>query len=378
MSFYDAAKQLAKTNDDMVDYVELLEVGVRGGGQAVSAVDLEYGLRRARNMELLLGGRGRVTERGGKRTRVVLAPWSPRFAPYAAIRRANSWAEDMIRIGVGMDTMRHGGNIDQALNRIAKTQFDYDELTSFERTWMRRFIPFYTWTRKNVPYQLQQLGKNPAKYNRLLAAKRNLELGTEGEGTVPDYYLEPFGIRMPFKYKGAQVYSAPDFPFQDLFRYDPFREGAGGWKETMYKGMGMTSPIIKTPLEVVFGKQIFTGIPFSGRYQKTPSPLDNIPMVMDILGELGMAKKSPSGEWKMRDHHIYLVNGMLPSISFLRRMFPNEPKYQRTHARNMLSSLLGVSVNMNTPEVQRNWRANQKYERLSERQDWKDLVSRVR
>ena len=378
MSFYDAAKQLAKTNDDMVDYVELLEVGVRGGGQAVSAVDLEYGLRRARNMELLLGGRGRVTERGGRRTRVVLAPWSPRFAPYAAIRRANSWAEDMIRIGVGMDTMRHGGNIDQALNRIAKTQFDYDELTSFERTWMRRFIPFYTWTRKNVPYQLQQLGKNPAKYNRLLAAKRNLELGTEGEGTVPDYYLEPFGIRMPFKYKGAQVYSAPDFPFQDLFRYDPFREGAGGWKETMYKGMGMTSPIIKTPLEVVFGKQIFTGIPFSGRYQKTPSPLDNIPMVMDILGELGMAKKSPSGEWKMRDHHIYLVNGMLPSISFLRRMFPNEPKYQRTHARNMLSSLLGVSVNMNTPEVQRNWRANQKYERLSERQDWKDLVSRIR
>ena len=378
MSFYDAAKQLAKTNDDMVDYVELLEVGVRGGGQAVSAVDLEYGLRRARNMELLLGGRGRVTERGGRRTRVVLAPWSPRFAPYAAVRRVNSWAEDMIRIGVGMDTMRHGGNIDQALNRIAKTQFDYDELTSFERTWMRRFIPFYTWTRKNVPYQLQQLGKNPAKYNRLLAAKRNLELGTEGEGTVPDYYLEPFGIRMPFKYKGAQVYSAPDFPFQDLFRYDPFREGAGGWKETMYKGMGMTSPIIKTPLEVVFGKQIFTGIPFSGRYQKTPSPLDNIPMVMDILGELGMAKKSPSGEWKMRDHHIYLVNGMLPSISFLRRMFPNEPKYQRTHARNMLSSLLGVSVNMNTPEVQRNWRANQKYERLSERQDWKDLVSRIR
>ena len=378
MSFYDAAKQLAKTNDDMVDYVELLEVGVRGGGQAVSAVDLEYGLRRARNMELLLGGRGRVTERGGRRTRVVLAPWSPRFAPYAAVRRVNSWAEDMIRIGVGMDTMRHGGNIDQALNRIAKTQFDYDELTSFERTWMRRFIPFYTWTRKNVPYQLQQLGKNPAKYNRLLAAKRNLELGTEGEGTVPDYYLEPFGIRMPFKYKGAQVYSAPDFPFQDLFRYDPFREGAGGWKETMAQGLGMTSPIIKTPLEVVFGKQIFTGIPFSGRYQKTPSPLDNIPMVMDILGELGMAKKSPSGEWKMRDHHIYLVNGMLPSISFLRRMFPNEPKYQRTHARNMLSSLLGVSVNMNTPEVQRNWRANQKYERLSERQDWKDLVSRIR
>ena len=378
LSFYDAAKQLAKTNDDMVDYVELLEVGVRGGGQAVSAVDLEYGLRRARNMELLLGGRGRVTERGGRRTRVVLAPWSPRFAPYAAVRRVNSWAEDMIRIGVGMDTMRHGGNIDQALSRIAKTQFDYDELTSFERTWMRRFIPFYTWTRKNVPYQLQQLGKNPAKYNRLLAAKRNLELGTEGEGTVPDYYLEPFGIRMPFKYKGAQVYSAPDFPFQDLFRYDPFREGAGGWKETMAKGMGMTSPIIKTPLEVIFGKQIFTGIPFSGRYQKTPSPLEKIPMLMDILGELGMAKKSPSGEWKMRDHHIYLVNGSLPTISFIRRMFPNEPKYQRTHARNMLSSLLGVSVNMNTPEVQRNWRANQKYERLSERQDWKDLVSRVR
>ena len=367
-SFMDAAYKLRRTNKDMADYVDFLEAGVRGGGQAVSAFELETGLRNARTMRFLIGERGRVE----------LRPWKPTFAPFAAVRTVNSWVEDIIRIGVGMDTVRWGGTVNDGLERIAKSQFDYDELTGFEREWMRRFFPFYTWTRKNVPYQLQQIGANPSKFNKLLAAKRNLELGTEEEGVVPDYYLEPFGIRLPIKFKGAQVYTAPDIPFQDLGRYDPFRGGKDGWKETAKAAFGMTSPIIKAPLEVAFGKNMFTGIPFSGRYQRTPKAITIIPGLVDILSSVGMAKKAPTGEWKMRDHHVYLIQGLLPSIGVIRRMFPNEPKYQRNHVRNLISTLGGVSVNFNTPQVQQNWVANQKYEKLDESQDLKDLIRKDR
>jgi len=369
VTFVQAAERLAAKDAAMRPYVDLLKVGVRGGGQAVDAVELERGLRNARSMEILFGGR---LAKGGAQTSVSFKPWSPRFAPYQSVRTVNSWVEDIVRLGVGMDTMRWGGTVDDALTRIAKTQFDYDELTSFERNWAKRFIPFYTWTRKNVPYQLKQLGMHPGKYNRLLSAKRNLELGTEEEGVVPDYYLEPFGVRLPFSFRGATVYTAPDIPFQDLGRYFG-KDGLKGGAQNLLAGM---TPILKTPLEVAFGKQIFTGVPFTGRYQQAPNPITKIAPVMHALSAIGWAKKNPLGEWKMRDHHIYLVNGMLPTVGLIRRLFPNEEKYQQHQIRNLFSTLGGVSVQFNTPQVQLKWLQNQRYEQLDDRQDFKDLVSR--
>ena len=386
VSVLKAAKALeAGDPNRWKNYVELLEMGVRGGGQAVNAVELQIGLRQARNLEFLIGQRdktGRLVP-GGKQYNVSWKAWSPRFAPYQAVRSVNSWVEDVVRLGVGMDTMRWGGTADDALARIAKTQFDYDELTGFERKWMRRVFPFYTWTRKNVPYQLKQLGAHPEKYNRLLSAKRNLELGTEEEGVVPDYFLNPFGVRLPFGFRGATVYSAPDIPFQDLFRYDPFQQKEGqGWKygikQTAQNLLSMSSPVIKAPLETAFGKQVFSGIPFTGRYGVAPNSIEKIPGLSQALEGIGWIKRAPDGRKKMRDHHIYFITNLLPTLGLLRRLWPNEPKYQRNYVRSLISTLGGVSANFNTPEVQSNWLQSQRYDRLDRRKDHMDLISRLR
>ena len=376
VSVIKAAKALAKGDPNKwKNYVDLLEVGVRGGGQAVNAVELQIGLRNARSLEMLIGQRdktGRLVA-GGKQYSVSLKPWSPRFAPYQGVRAANSWVEDVIRLGVGMDTMRWGGTTDDAIQRIAKSQFDYGELTAFESKWMRRVFPFYTWTRKNVPYQLKQLGAHPEKYNKLLSAKRNLELGTEEEGTVPDYFLEPFGVRLPFGARGATVYSAPDIPFQDLFRYDPFR---GGVKESLMNVASSASPILKAPLEVAFGKQVFHGIPFTGRYGVAPNSITSvIPGLSQALEGVGWIKRGPDGTRKMRDHHVYFITNLLPTLGLLRRLWPNEPKYQDRWVRSLISTLGGVSANFNTPKVQSNWVQSQRYDRLDERRDRADLRS---
>jgi len=378
-NFLTAARSLAnskhKNADLYKDVVDLLEAGVRGGGQAVSSVELQYGLSNAWSLELLLGGKIRT---GGRMVGAVLNPFNPRFAPFNAVRTVNSWAEDVIRIGVGMDTLRFGGSVDDAIERIAKTQFDYDELTQWERTWARRIIPFYTWTRKNLPYQMEKFLTQPYKYNRLISLKRNLEMGTDAEGVVPDYYMEPFGIRLPIKYKGARVYTAPDAPFQDLFRYADITGPISGLKEIGQQIAASTSPIIKTPLEVGFGKQIFTGVPFTGRYQQAPNPITKIEPLMQVLQEVGLAKKNFHGDWKMRDHHIFLVNGLLPTISLIRRAWPNERKYQRNHLRNIVSFLGGVNINFNTAEVQHDWLQGQKWDEISERQDMQDLLRRMK
>jgi hypothetical protein len=367
----DAAKRLARNDDSFKDYVELLERGVRGGGQAVRSVELQRSLGGLRSLTLIFG------PKTGRQRQLVMAPWSPKFVPYKAVRDVNGWVEDMIRLGVGMDTMKRGGNLDDALNRIAKSQFDYGEMTAFEETWMRRFIPFYTWTRKNVPYQLQQLGMHPYKYNRILAAKRNLELGTEEEGTVPDYYLEPFGIRMPFSRKGATIYSVPDLPFQDLFRYDPLRGGLReGVKDTV-KNLGwQVTPMIKTPIEMMSKTRFASGIPFSGRYQQVPPAIEKMGFLLPILEQTGWAKRTPTGEWKMRDHHIYGVGNMLPTIGLLRRVWPNEERYQRRQLTSLFSVLGGMSVQFNSPDAQYDWALSQHYDRLREQRELRDLLGR--
>ena len=368
VTFIAAARELAKDDALFNDYVGLLERGVRGGGQAVTAVEMQQTMGGLKTLDYVFGMPG--TKKLG---RVTFAPWSARFAPYQAVRAANGWAEDMIRLGVGMDTLKNGGSFDDALGRIAKSQFDYGELTAFEQEWMRRFVPFYTWTRKNVPYQLKQLGAHPYKYNRLMAAKRNLELGTKEEGVVPDYYLEPFGIRMPFSRKGATVYSVPDLPFQDLLRLDP--TGAKGPGGSLRALLWQLSPMVKTPIEVLTKHQMGAGIPFRGDYQTVPKPMLAMGFLMPLLSTVGMAKKDPlSGEWRMRDHHIYAVGNILPTLGQLRRIWPNEERYQKRQLTALMSFFGGLNVQFNTPDVQYRWQQHQKWNQMNALQDLRDQM----
>ena len=41
-------------------------------------------------------------------------------------------------------------------------------------------------------------------------------------------------------------------------------------------------------------------------------------------------------------------------------------------------TMFGMSANFNTPEVQSNWLRSQRYERLAERNDRMDIISRTR
>ena len=402
LSFVEAARKLAEASDDeyLNNYVTLLEAGVRGGGQATVSVRIptaggvqrllpdQYSINAAvgrssgagtlqmANTPVGLGNhvRGQIVfgmpdAAASDLVATSAFPWASNFAYYQMIRSANMQVEDIIRLGVGLDTMRWGGSVEDGLERIAKSQFDYSELTEFERNVMQRFMPFYTWTRKNVPYQLQQLGKHPNKYNAVMNAKRNLEWGTEEEGYVPDYLLQPFGIRMPFTASGARVYSVPDLPFQDLLRYDPTARQTGelgdplyGVKETLQNFAWQLSPIVKTPVEMAFQKKLAGyGAPFTGEKVIAPQPIRSIPGLMQALETVGWAKKDKKEGWQMADHTLYLVTNALPAFSTFRRLIPSEEKYQERFFETMFSSMAGLSVKRNTPEMQKSYKKYLRY-----------------
>jgi hypothetical protein len=403
LSFMQTARGMADESPYMKDFVTLLEQGVRGGGQATQSVNpyasagekgilgavglgrwgrgITRGSSEAQNVPNGLRGPGRLiktvadvtwesvpgtSQRGALRnlgTVLPVGPGSSNWMWNKAVRSANMQMEDVIRLGVGMDTLRWGGTPQDALERIARSQFDYGELTETEQT-IRRWVPFYTWTRKNVPYQFNKLVTNPAAYNRVMSVKRNMELGTEDEGVVPDWFMHPFGIRLPWEWGGARVYTTPDLPFADLFRYDPTRsvEGQGGiihsgLTEVKDNMLWQLSPIAKMPLEMINGKSLRGGFNFTGKYQTMPlvfSEMAGAPVMRGLVNAVpGIRKKD--GEWQIRDYLLHFLSSALPALSLSRRLMPSEERYQQRFIETIFSTIFGVSLQRQTPEVEQKW-----------------------
>ena len=65
--------------------------------------------------------------------------------------------------------------MDIATMQVKGSQFDYMDVSKFERDWLKRSMPFYTWTRKNIPIQLKHLVLNPQRAEKLHLAKEQFE-----------------------------------------------------------------------------------------------------------------------------------------------------------------------------------------------------------
>lgn len=63
--------------------------------------------------------------------------------------------------------LKGGRSVEEAGRHVQKFLFNYEDLTSFQKTWMRTLIPFFTWTQKNLLLQAEMIQKNPGYYQRL-------------------------------------------------------------------------------------------------------------------------------------------------------------------------------------------------------------------
>ena len=84
---------------------------------------------------------------------------------------------------------------DIASQKVKESLFDYRDVSKFERNVLKRTMPFYTWTRKNIPAQLKHLVLNPERAEKLHLAKEQFEHET-GDLTYSDYG-KFWGERMP-------------------------------------------------------------------------------------------------------------------------------------------------------------------------------------
>jgi len=174
-----------------------------------------------------------------------------RLNPMKLGREFGVMIEDNSRIATFLDRLAKGEDFEDASRAVRKYLFDYTELTEFEKKVMRRIFPFYTWSRKNIPLQIQNVLRQPRKYQAWAKGQRAfMEPETQEELRLkPEYFNELLYIKSPFKTpKGKPMYMAIDLPPQEFNRLSSVRH----WVSSMspYKLLAEVGLNIKTFPEI--------------------------------------------------------------------------------------------------------------------------------
>ncbi|RJO60403.1 hypothetical protein C4544_05250 [candidate division WS5 bacterium] len=172
--------------------------------------------------------------------------------PFKVGRGIGQFIEHQQKATAYVTALSQGKNIDEALRIAEAAGFDYRALTKFESQIMRRLIPFYSFTRKNVELQIKTLGENPQRINQVLAFFRNVgePLSEEEKQNLPDFIKESIGVKLQDTPEGLKQYissfGTPVEAFTQLFGSNP-----------ILRIISTMNPAIKVPIELGIGKDSF-------------------------------------------------------------------------------------------------------------------------
>ena len=180
--------------------------------------------------------------------------------------------EDNARMALYIDQLNKGASLDQAAKHVRKYLFDYGDVSDFEKTYAKRILPFYTWSRKNIPLQLEALATQPDKINKINLAINNVQQANQVEqpdlAQVPGYIREQAPLYVGSN-KETNTVSAiplqgliPTFDVAGLTSFLNTETAPQGIKkgklgETLSTVFGGVSPLIKAPLEFIANYDFF-------------------------------------------------------------------------------------------------------------------------
>ena len=163
--------------------------------------------------------------------------------------------ENRLRMPLFLDRRLKGDTAQEATEWVFKFHFDYapEGLTAFERNWMRRLIPFYRWTRGNVPLQIEYMLKNPGKYATLEKTRQAIsgKTGQEEFKDLPEWMKEQFTFKMGEE-GGKSLWIQLDLPLEDIAKLPINKSG-------LRELVSMISPFLKYPIEAYTNKDFYFG-----------------------------------------------------------------------------------------------------------------------
>lgn len=192
----------------------------------------------------------RVKGTGNWKTKIN--PLSQENAAFKLNKKAGSAVENNARMAHYLSKREAGMTAEEAAQSVKKYLFDYGDLTSFEKNVMKRVFPFYTWTRKNLPVQLEALFTQPNKMVLPHKVIRDLEAGTEApnEKYMGHYIKNNIPVRVRINDDGNSEYLL-------MGNWLPYASAIDLLSNPLESIVGMTTPFVKTPYEIASNMSTF-------------------------------------------------------------------------------------------------------------------------
>lgn len=157
-----------------------------------------------------------------------------------------------------LDTM-----LDEAAHRVKRFHPDRSMLTPFEKKYMARLFPFYTWFRGMLPAIAESVALHPGRVNAFNKATYNLAVANgidpnslsdpfPTDQLFPSFLTDQFGAGPVAKFGGAYFGISPGIASQDVI--NQFSAG-----NPARNALGMLTPMISSPIEAVTMKNLSTG-----------------------------------------------------------------------------------------------------------------------
>jgi len=195
----------------------------------------------------------------GVRLAKKVLPVGQDFKPFVVGRRVGKAVEEQSRALNFMTNLRKTGDVTLAAQRTKQFLFDYNNLTNFERTFMKRLLPFYSFTRKNLEAQMVTLFSSPGRTAAQITAVTNLgdaisgqKLTKEEEAALPEWIKSGISILKSKNGGIAEIFGSLGTPIEAPF--SSLQPNAL---------LGSLSPLMRVPMEEATGYNFFQGKPIS-------------------------------------------------------------------------------------------------------------------
>lgn len=175
------------------------------------------------------------------------------FYGYEKGKQLGSAIEGHARLVNFLHNLKNTGDPISAAARTKQFLFDYGNLTPFEKNFMRRIMPFYTFTRKNLEVQVKEGLKAPGRvvtqakiFNTVGDVLSNGDSASEEEiKSLPDWMQEGLLIMIDRDNDNVSFVTSLGLPIEQSLGL------------SSKDAINMLSPLIKFPVEKITGRSLF-------------------------------------------------------------------------------------------------------------------------
>lgn len=135
---------------------------------------------------------------------------------------------------------------------VRLVMFDPNNVSAVENSLMKRVAPFYTFTKMNLVYHMENMPANARRYYKLYKAMNaTWDMLDINEEDVEDYKLVNMYLPLPgMKEDGTYYAIKANLPNSDFAEWV---------SNPLGRALSAASPLIKAPFEILLNKNVFTG-----------------------------------------------------------------------------------------------------------------------